>query len=107
VDVATENLRHNRLDARVQCLECTADAVEGAFDLVVANIERGPLLALRDALLGRLRPGGVLVLSGLTADEVAEVVEAYMVGHHLRLLRTRDLADDLHWSMAVLEAAHA
>jgi len=107
VDVATENLRHNRMAARVQCLGRTADAVDGAFDLVVANIERGPLLALRDALVGRLGPGGILVLSGITADEVAEVVEAYMAGHQLRLLRTRDLDDDLRWSVAVLEAAQA
>lgn len=105
VEVATENLRNNGMDARVKCLERTADAVEGAFDLIVANIERGPLLALRDALVDRLGPGGVLVLSGVTVDEVAEIVEAYVGERRLRLLRTRDLEDDLRWSVAVLEAA--
>jgi ribosomal protein L11 methyltransferase len=104
VEVATENLRRNALDARVECRAHTADAVEGAFDLVVANIERGPLLALRAALADRVGPGGVLILSGVTADEVAEVVEAYAGEGRFRLRRTRDLEDDLRWSVAVLEA---
>jgi ribosomal protein L11 methyltransferase len=104
VDVATENLRHNQVDGRVQCIAGSADAADGVFDLVVANIERIPLLALRDTLVGRLAPGGVLVLSGITADEVAEVVEAYVAGRRLRVLRTRDLEDDLRWSVVVLAA---
>ena len=104
-EVATENLERNGVVARVTCRGSSADDVEGTFDLVVANIERVPLLALRAALLARLAPGGVLVLSGLTADEVAEVVAAYVAGGRLRVLRTHDLEDDLRWSVAVLEAA--
>jgi ribosomal protein L11 methyltransferase len=107
VEVAAENLRRNGVEARVECRERADGDVPGVFDLVVVNIERGPLLALRDALLARLGPGSVLVLSGITADEVAEVVDAYARDRSLRLLRTRDLEDDLRWSAVVLEAAPA
>jgi ribosomal protein L11 methyltransferase len=107
VDVATQNLCRNRVDGRVQCRAGSADAADGAFDLIVANIERLPLLALRDALVGPLAPGGVLVLSGITADEVAEVVQAYVAGGRLRVLRTHDLEEDLRWSVVVLARARA
>jgi ribosomal protein L11 methyltransferase len=109
VEVATENLGRNGVGARVACRGCTADQVEGTFDLVVANIERGPLLRLHDALVDRLAPSGVLMLAGVTADETAEVVEAYAYAgaRRLRLLRTREREDDLRWSVAVLEAVRA
>jgi hypothetical protein len=42
----------------------------GAYDLVVANILRGPLLELAPRLSGYVRPGGRLALSGLLAEQV-------------------------------------
>jgi hypothetical protein len=40
------------------------------FDVVVANILRGPLVDLRPRLLSYLRPGGRLILSGITVEQV-------------------------------------
>ena len=49
----------------------------GAFELVVANILRDPLLHLKGQIVARLARGGTLVLSGLTSTDVAFLVAAY------------------------------
>lgn len=46
----------------------------GRFDLVMANILRGPLLELQPRLTGYCRPGGRLVLSGILQEQVCVVV---------------------------------
>lgn len=48
-----------------------------AFDVVVANILANPLRLLAPALAARVRAGGRIVLSGVLADQAAEVAAAY------------------------------
>jgi ribosomal protein L11 methyltransferase len=50
---------------------------EGRFDVVVANILRGVLVALADEIAGRIAPGGLLVLSGVVSTDVPELVARY------------------------------
>lgn len=50
---------------------------EGTFELVVANILRDVLLALRGEIVTRVQAGGTLVLSGLTSTDVPPIVAAY------------------------------
>jgi len=47
------------------------------FSLVVANILRGPLVELAPRLAGYAAPGAQLVLSGILAEQVPDVKEAY------------------------------
>ncbi|KAG2426056.1 hypothetical protein HXX76_013246 [Chlamydomonas incerta] len=47
------------------------------FDLVVANILRGPLVELQDRLSGYVKPGGMLMLSGILFEQAAEIQAAY------------------------------
>ena len=49
----------------------------GTFDLVLANILAGPLIALEPLLAARTRTGGRIVLSGILESQAAEVVAAY------------------------------
>jgi len=49
----------------------------GTFDLVLANILAGPLIALEPLLAARTRSGGRVVLSGILESQAAEVVAAY------------------------------
>ena len=53
------------------------DNWSGTTDVVVANILAGPLIQLADTLVGLLRPGGSLLLSGLLESQAAEVCERY------------------------------
>ncbi|WP_281277444.1 50S ribosomal protein L11 methyltransferase [Hankyongella ginsenosidimutans] len=47
------------------------------FDLLVANILAGPLVALAPTLTARLNPGGYLLLAGLLAPQAQAVLGAY------------------------------
>ena len=49
----------------------------GKADVVVANILQGPLRELRDRLLSYTKPGGWVVLSGVTVPQAEVVAEEY------------------------------
>jgi ribosomal protein L11 methyltransferase len=52
-------------------------AQRAPFDLVVANILAGPLIALAPAIAATLAPGGRLILAGLLACQADAVAAAY------------------------------
>ncbi len=68
------------------------------FDLITANILANPLRAMAPALARRLAPGGVVVLSGLTAGQEAGVLSAYRA-QGLALVRRVDVRE---WRTLVL-----
>ena len=71
---ATANARLND----VACAFVEPDALpDSQFDLVVANILTNPLRMLAPALGRRVKAGGCIVLSGILADQAAEVIDAY------------------------------
>jgi len=47
------------------------------FDVVAANILRGPLLELQPRLTQYCRPGGLLLLSGILAEQVPDIRAVY------------------------------
>jgi ribosomal protein L11 methyltransferase len=71
-----DNALKNKVEERLQCLEATANASE-LCDVVVANILAGPLVELSPRILGHLKPGGRLALSGILEDQAATVRAAY------------------------------
>jgi ribosomal protein L11 methyltransferase len=52
-------------------------AINGPYDLVVANILAGPLVALAPAIRRTVAPGGTVILSGLTSSQRVRVAAAY------------------------------
>lgn len=74
VEAAVDNARMNDVEAEFVLPEGMKD---GTFEIVVANILANPLKLLAPALLGRVAPGGRLVLSGVLAKQADEVIEAY------------------------------
>jgi ribosomal protein L11 methyltransferase len=90
--IAEENARLNGVSGLVRTVTAPglakaifADA--GPFDLIVANILAGPLVALAPAIRRRLAPGGTVILSGLLETQRARIVAAYGT-QGLRLVRT-------------------
>jgi ribosomal protein L11 methyltransferase len=82
VAVARENAERNGMSDRLEADETPVDRVKGTFPVVLANIEARTLVELAPALLGRVAPGGLLVLSGILAQDVAppqlaDVQDAY------------------------------
>ena len=48
----------------------------GLFDGILANIQAGVLTPLLGSFAGELRPGGWMILSGITADEWVEMSQS-------------------------------
>jgi len=77
VDATTANARRNRLARVVRAREGSAPSGEGPFDVVLANLIASLLVSLADDLVADLRPGGVLLASGIFENREADVVEAF------------------------------
>ena len=92
VAIARDNARLNRVAGRVRVLH--ASGLDHPmlrhglpFDLVLANILPGPLIALAPALRRAIRRGGEAILSGLLDDQAPEVAAAYRANGFRRLRR--------------------
>jgi len=55
----------------------TPESLLPHYDLVVANILANPLRLLAPAIAARVRPGGLLALSGLLAEQAEAIAELY------------------------------
>jgi ribosomal protein L11 methyltransferase len=60
------------------CLPTALSGNEQA-DLVIANILAGPLCELAPLLCRQLRPGGILILSGILVEQVEMLRESYEI----------------------------
>jgi ribosomal protein L11 methyltransferase len=103
VDVARANAAVNGLDTRVECLEAAGFehprlAAAAPFDLVFANILKGPLIDLAPAMAAHVAPGGLAILSGLLVVQASDVLAAYVAAGFS--LRNRE--DIGEWSTLVL-----
>jgi ribosomal protein L11 methyltransferase len=74
--VATANALANGVADRVHTSNAPLAAIEGTFDVVVANILAPALLSLADGLVDAVAPGGALVISGILAAHHDHVVAA-------------------------------
>ena len=74
-EICRQNLAINGVDFPVLC--GTLDSVRRSFDLIVANLQLDDLIDLRERLRDRLRPGGLLLASGILTEQRSMIVEAY------------------------------
>jgi ribosomal protein L11 methyltransferase len=74
LDTTTENARINGVSLRVAL---PGQLLEGNYDMVLANILAGPLIALESQLAACTRSGGRILLSGILQSQAAEVAAAY------------------------------
>jgi ribosomal protein L11 methyltransferase len=57
--------------------EVALQPLAGGIDMVIANILAGPLMELSDILINFLKPGGILLLSGLIEDQAEALISHY------------------------------
>lgn len=82
VQTAAANVAANGLTGRVVCVEAAGfDAPEleggGPYDLVFANILKGPLMALAPDMATHVKPGGKAILSGILNEQADSIVARY------------------------------
>lgn len=74
--LARANLLANQAPG-VHLVAGSASAVRGRFDLVIANLLAGTVIAEAPALTDAVAPAGRLVLSGILAEQAPDVLAAY------------------------------
>ncbi len=82
VEVAEANVVANGLEGRVVCVEAAgfdapALAQGSPYDLVFANILKGPLIALAPDMARHVAPEGHVILSGILNEQADEVAGVY------------------------------
>lgn len=103
VDVARANVEINGLKGRVECMEAAGFAhprlAEAApYDLIFANILKGPLIELSPDMAKHCAKGGLVILSGLLVVQAEAVTAAYVAAGFEPVSR-EDLGE---WSALVL-----
>ena len=104
VEVAEANVRANGLDGRVSCVEAAgfdhpALMAAAPFDLIFANILKGPLIALAGDMAQALQPGGKAILSGILNEQADEVI-AHYARSGINLVSRDEIGD---WTTLLLE----
>lgn len=82
VEVAAQNVVDNGLAGRVHCVTAAGFdhpdlAAAAPFDLVFANILKGPLIDLVGDVAANLAPKGYMILSGILNEQADEIVAVY------------------------------
>ncbi len=82
VDVAVANVVANGLAGRVDCVVAAgfdAPALKDSapYDLIFANILKGPLVALAPEMGGAVKPEGFVILSGILNEQADAVIDVY------------------------------
>jgi len=98
--VAGENARLNGLASRLDLAHGGPDGLNGAWPLVVANVQAAPLIEMAPALARRVGHYGRLVLSGIPRSAAGNVAGAY---RHLGM-RHADTRSRSDWSALLMQA---
>lgn len=99
---AAENAAHNQVSDRIGSASTPVAEIADSFDLVLANIQADVLLGLVQAIAGRVRPGGRLLLAGLLAAQAHPVATAYVERAGLVIEALRPSEHDPEWASAIL-----
>ena len=103
VDVARANVAINQLQGRIECLEAAGFAhprlhEAAPFDLVFANILKGPLVELAPAMAAHVAQDGLVILSGLLVVQAESITAAYTAAG----FSAQDREDLGEWSALVM-----
>lgn len=96
VDVAVVNVAANGLAGRVDCViaagfDAPALKENAPYDLIFANILKGPLIGLAPEMGPAVKAGGYVILSGILNEQADDVVAVYFANgfnlvHHDRIV---------------------
>jgi len=77
LQASRDNAERNQIDESSLILDYPERIGQGQFELVVANILAGPLIDMAATIAARVRPDGLLALSGILEAQTESVLEAY------------------------------
>jgi ribosomal protein L11 methyltransferase len=104
LEAAQRNVDRNAVGEVMSVALTPLDQVEQSFDVVVANLTASLLTHMADDLVGHVSDKGLLLLSGILAEQVEEVAKCFQAhyfkmvkswsreGWHAILLRSKEMA---------------
>lgn len=101
-ETARENCVLNDVIDRVEVTDRLLEELTGTYDVVLANILAEENIRLAQALIDRVRPGGVLILSGILEEKVSLVTTAFSTLG----LNAPDLFYDEEWACIQYRLGH-
>lgn len=90
LQASEDNAQRNGVAAQLELYLPADQPATLQADVVVANILAGPLVELKDVILGYLRPGGALALSGILDTQAEMVQQQYRADCQLDPVATRE-----------------
>jgi ribosomal protein L11 methyltransferase len=96
VEATRRNAAINGMADRVEATVRPPDALDGAFDVIVANVGRAAVVELAPALVGLLASGGWLAVSGISPPQCS------LVANFLQPLVEVDRRTSGEWAAVVL-----
>jgi ribosomal protein L11 methylase PrmA len=96
IEATRRNAALNGLERRVEARLDPLDEIEGAFDVILANVGRATLVELAPELVTRISPNGWLAVSGFSPPQCS-LVAGFLRPLHVLERRSRD-----EWSAVVL-----
>lgn len=104
VEVAEANVLANNMTGRVKCVEADGFdhpelAAAAPYDLIFANILKGPLIGMAPEMAGASAPEGIVILSGILNPQADEVIAAY-IAQGYNLLHRDEIVD---WTTLTLK----
>jgi ribosomal protein L11 methyltransferase len=96
IEATRRNAALNGFERKLEARLAPLGAIEGAFDVVVANVGRATIVELAQDLIARLSPNGWLAVSGISPAHGSLVAAA------LRPLRVLECRTYDEWSALVL-----
>ncbi|WP_150303041.1 50S ribosomal protein L11 methyltransferase [Pseudomonas saliphila] len=90
LEASRDNAQRNGLPEQSLDLYLPEDLSPEPADIVVANILAGPLVKLAPQLSSLVKPGGLIALSGILAEQTEEIVAAYRDTFVLAPIADRD-----------------
>jgi ribosomal protein L11 methyltransferase len=78
IDTAKKNVSSNKLQRFIHVESQSLASVKTHFDLTLANLSASAFLIGRDQIISHMKKGGLLVTSGILADEVKEVRDLFV-----------------------------
>lgn len=77
VEVAEQNIALNGFSEKIRICRAIPEEVNGFFDVIISNIQSGPLMTMSKTIESKLGVHGRLALSGLLLEQADEVRAAY------------------------------
>ena len=105
IDVAQGNARGNQLEERVRIDTTPLEELTESFEVVVANIRATVLLQMATSMPALVKPGGLLLLSGVLVSQRDELIGAYEASFELLRTIQRDAGAD-QWLAFALQRRH-